>query len=144
MVIKFSICDQEGIQSKILPVFRAPRDGQGCSAPVQGQGTLGTSPCKKKYMGRGHIPTHISMNIATTRLNRPSENHIWRAQLFQSFFSSYYRHCNLQTESAQGPIHLKCITRWESIDGVTITIFFQHTRDGHETTYLQEDTNIKI
>ena len=21
-------------------------------------------------------------------------------------------------------------------DGVTITIFFQHTRDGHETTYL--------
>ena len=26
---------------------------------------------------------------------------------------------------------LKCITRWEGRDGVTITIFFQHTRDGH-------------
>ena len=32
--------------------------------------------------------------------------------------------------------HLKCITRWEGRDGVTITIFFQHTRDGHETGYL--------
>ena len=32
--------------------------------------------------------------------------------------------------------HLKCITRWEGRYGVTITIFFQHTRDGHETSYL--------
>ena len=32
--------------------------------------------------------------------------------------------------------HLKCITRWKGRDGVTITIFFQHTRDGHETGYL--------
>ena len=69
---------------------------------------------------------------------------LYSTQLFQSFFSSYYGHCNLQTESAQGPIHLKCISRWEGRDGVTITIFFQHTRDGHETTYLQEDTHIKI
>ena len=32
--------------------------------------------------------------------------------------------------------HLKYITRWKGRDGVTITIFFQHTRDGHETGYL--------
>ena len=32
--------------------------------------------------------------------------------------------------------HQKCIARWEGRDGVTITIFFQHTRDGHETSYL--------
>ena len=32
--------------------------------------------------------------------------------------------------------HPKYIRRWESRDGVTITIFFQHTRDGHKTSYL--------
>ena len=32
--------------------------------------------------------------------------------------------------------HLKCITRWEGRDGVTVTIFFHHTRDGHKTSYL--------
>ena len=63
---------------------------------------------------------------------------------FKVFFSPYYGHCNLQTEYAQGPNHLKCITRWEGRDGVTISIFFQHQRDGHKTTYLQEDTHIKI
>ena len=57
---------------------------------------------------------------------------------------SYYGHCDVQTESVQGPNHLKYITRWEGRDGDTITILFQHARDGHETTYLQEDTHIKI
>ena len=32
--------------------------------------------------------------------------------------------------------HLKCIIRWEGRDGVTITIFFQHTMVGHKTSYL--------
>ena len=32
--------------------------------------------------------------------------------------------------------HLKCITRWKGRDGITITIFSQHTKDGHETGYL--------
>ena len=52
----------------------------------------------------------LIMDIATYRLNQPwgqcSENHV------------------------------KCITRWEGRDGVTITIFFQHTRDGHEISYI--------
>ena len=38
-----------------LPVFRASREGEGCSAPVHGRGTLRTSPRKQKIncMGRG-------------------------------------------------------------------------------------------
>ena len=56
---------------------------------------------------------------------------------FSKIIFSYGVDCNLQTDSSQGPIHLKCITRWEDKDGVTITIFFQQTRDGHKTTYLQ-------
>ena len=32
--------------------------------------------------------------------------------------------------------HLKCITRWKGRDGVTITIFVQHTMDGHKTGFL--------
>ena len=32
--------------------------------------------------------------------------------------------------------YLKCITRWKGRDGGTITIFFLHTRDGHETGYV--------
>ena len=52
----------------------------------------------------------LIMDIATYRLNQP------RVQCSEN--------------------HLKCITRWEGRDGVTITIFFQHTRDGHKTSYL--------
>ena len=52
----------------------------------------------------------LIMDIATYRLNQP------RGQCSEN--------------------HLKCITRWEGRDWVTITIFFQHTRDGNETSYL--------
>ena len=54
--------------------------------------------------------SNLIMDIATYRLNQP------RGQCSEN--------------------HLKCITRWEGRDGVPITIFFQHTRDGHKISNL--------
>ena len=54
--------------------------------------------------------SNLILDIATYRLNQP------RGQCSET--------------------HLKCITMWEGRAGVTITIFFKHTRDGHETSYL--------
>ena len=59
-------------------------------------------------------------------------------QLFQNIFPitdiATYKLNQLRGQCSEN--HLKCITRWKGRDGVTITIFFQHTRDGHETGYL--------
>ena len=52
----------------------------------------------------------LVVDIATTRLNR-----------YRSRFSENY---------------LKCITRWEGRDGVTVKIFFQHTMVGNYTSSL--------
>ena len=52
----------------------------------------------------------LTMDIATYRLNQP------RGQCSEN--------------------HLKCITKWEGRDGVTITIFFQRTWVGHKTSYV--------
>ena len=49
--------------SEHLPVFRAPCEGKGRSAPVHGRGTLRTSPrTQKSCTGRGHIYTYIDRN----------------------------------------------------------------------------------
>ena len=44
-----------GVASNLehLPVYRAPRKGEGRSAPVHGQGTLRPGPCKKKIAWEG-------------------------------------------------------------------------------------------
>ena len=52
----------------------------------------------------------LIMDIATYRLNQP------RGQCSEN--------------------DLKCITRWEGSDGATNTIFFQHTRVEHKTSYV--------
>ena len=52
----------------------------------------------------------LNMDIAPNRLNQP------RGQCREK--------------------HLKCITRWNGRYGVTIIIFFQHTRVAHETSYV--------
>ena len=69
-----------------------------------------------------------------------------RAQPFQSIFLitdiATYRLNQPRGQCSEN--HLKCITMWKCRDGVTITIFLQHTRDGHETGYLYEDNPIKI
>ena len=60
------------------------------------------------------------------------------SQPFQNIFPitdiATYRLNQLRGQCSEN--HLKCITRWKGRDGVTITIFFQRTRDGHETSYL--------
>ena len=64
--------------SEHLPVFSAPREGEGRSAPVHGLGTLRTSPqTQKKLHGKGtryiqHTTYKIWTDIATTRPNWPS------------------------------------------------------------------------
>ena len=54
-----------------LPIFRAPREGDGCSTPVHGQVTLHTSPwTQKNCIGRGQSQSG-NTDIATTRKNGP-------------------------------------------------------------------------
>ena len=62
--------------SEHLPIFRAPCEGKGRSAPVHGRGTLRPGQRKKKITWEGDKQ---QTDIATTRPNRPSGPIRWKS-----------------------------------------------------------------
>ena len=66
-IFLFPLASKKGLIAENLPIFRAPRKGEGRSAPAHGQGTLRPSPRKKKCMGRGqHTTNNKRMDIEIT------------------------------------------------------------------------------
>ena len=102
-------------------------EGEGGHAQVDLEGVEGGAGGHEGVQGR-----YPGLRAAAAVLERPE------TQPFQNIFPitdiATYRLNQLRGQCSEN--HVKCITRWKGRDGVTITIFFQHTRDGHETGYL--------
>ena len=119
----------EGVRD--LPWVRKGGAVAGCRHTVSVQGR-GQSP----HGDAGGSPSGLGQVVAATvqapdlvaRCPQPFQN------IFPVTDIATYRLNQPRGQCSEN--HVKCITRWKGRDGVTITIFFQHTRDGHETGYL--------
>ena len=98
--------------------FLQQRNGSVCWARERRRGAEGKDTAKSNEMP-GRCVLEIIM-----RLLWGEEGH--------NCFLLWTIHCGLNQPRGQcSENHLKCITRWEGRDGVTIAIFFQHTMVGN-------------
>ena len=76
------------------PVFRAPREGDGRSAPVHGRVTLHTSSrTQKKLHGKGtNTQTHRQTDIATSRKNWPKGDSLKNLSSVSGSLKIFRRH----------------------------------------------------
>ena len=90
--------------SEHTPVFRAPREGDGRSAPVHGRVTIHTSSPTQKIALEGDKQINKQTDIATTRKNLP------KGQFFENYKppsptlkdtkkSTFWRSCTLRLKT---------------------------------------------